>query len=71
MAAVLTGCPQLDAFVQELAKVEINIVPDIKPQDPVIFSGTVRYNLDPGDKHSDDEIWAALERCSMAEAMDT
>jgi ATP-binding cassette subfamily C (CFTR/MRP) protein 4 len=41
----------------------------IVPQDPVIFSGTVRYNLDPGDIHTDDEIWSALQRCSMAEAI--
>jgi ABC-type multidrug transport system fused ATPase/permease subunit len=43
----------------------------IVPQDPVIFSGTVRYNLDPGDIHSDEEIWSALQRCSMADAIRT
>jgi ABC-type multidrug transport system fused ATPase/permease subunit len=30
-------------------------------KDPVIFSGTIKMNLDPFGKHSDDELWNALE----------
>mmetsp|Transcript_1804 Transcript_1804/g.6773 ORF Transcript_1804/g.6773 Transcript_1804/m.6773 type:complete len:156 (-) Transcript_1804:163-630(-) len=29
----------------------------IIPQDPVIFSGTLRFNLDPFDAHTDQELW--------------
>lgn len=33
----------------------------ILPQDPQLFSGTLRYNLDPFSRHTEEEIWQALE----------
>jgi ATP-binding cassette subfamily C (CFTR/MRP) protein 1 len=39
----------------------------IIPQDPVIFSGTLRMNLDPFEKHNDDELWTALELAHLKE----
>ncbi|VDK42673.1 unnamed protein product [Taenia asiatica] len=35
------------------------------PQDPVLFSGTLRFNLDPFNTHSDDTIWAALALANL------
>ena len=37
----------------------------IVPQNPVMFEGTLRSNLDPFDEFSDDDIWDALEGCGM------
>ena len=34
------------------------------PQDPVIFSGSVRSNLDPFGLHSDQQLWESLSKAS-------
>ncbi|XP_026441256.1 ABC transporter C family member 10-like [Papaver somniferum] len=41
----------------------------IIPQDPILFNGTVRYNLDPLSQNSDQEIWEVLGKCQLKEAV--
>ncbi|KAL6602858.1 hypothetical protein ACP70R_043219 [Stipagrostis hirtigluma subsp. patula] len=41
----------------------------IIPQEPTLFRGSVRNNLDPLGLHSDKEIWEALEKCQLKEAI--
>ena len=38
----------------------------IIPQEPTLFSGTVRSNLDPFDEHSDADVWRALAKAQLA-----
>ncbi|KAJ2524877.1 hypothetical protein GGI11_000499 [Coemansia sp. RSA 2049] len=37
----------------------------IIPQDPVLFNGTIRFNLDPFDEHPDELLWEALRRTHL------
>ncbi len=37
----------------------------IIPQDPVLFSGSLRMNLDPFEARTDDQIWTALEHAHL------
>ena len=40
----------------------------IIPQDPTLFNGTVRSNLDPFNEHSDIELWSALRQAGLTDA---
>lgn len=39
----------------------------IIPQDPTMFEGTVRGNLDPLEQYSERELWEALEKCQLGD----
>ncbi|XP_049976741.1 ATP-binding cassette sub-family C member 12 isoform X2 [Alexandromys fortis] len=39
------------------------------PQDPVLFVGTVRFNLDPLGSHTDERLWHVLERTFMRDTI--
>ncbi|KAJ4818555.1 ABC subfamily C transporter [Rhynchospora pubera] len=39
----------------------------IIPQDPTMFEGTIRNNLDPLEEYSDAQIWEALDCCQLGD----
>ncbi|VDK88728.1 unnamed protein product [Dibothriocephalus latus] len=43
----------------------------IIPQDPLLFAGTVRSNLDPEDHFDDDALWHALETVQLKSVVET
>uniref|UniRef100_A0A671PXA5 Cystic fibrosis transmembrane conductance regulator n=1 Tax=Sinocyclocheilus anshuiensis TaxID=1608454 RepID=A0A671PXA5_9TELE len=42
----------------------------IIPQDPMLFTGTMRKNLDPFSQHSDHDLWNALEEVQLKAAVE-
>jgi ABC-type multidrug transport system fused ATPase/permease subunit len=53
----------VDTSTLGLSMLRSNIA--VIPQDPVLFSGTVRSNLDPFDDHTDEVLLGALERVGL------
>jgi ABC-type multidrug transport system fused ATPase/permease subunit len=39
----------------------------IIPQSPVLFSGSMRFNLDPFGEHTDADLWESLERAHLTD----
>ena len=47
--------------ISKLGLYELRSRLTIIPQDPILFTGSLRNNLDPFEKYSDDQVWTALE----------
>lgn len=54
-----------DINTKDLLLKDLRCKISIIPQDPVLFSGTLRYNLDPFDKYKDAELYRALEEVEL------
>ncbi|CAI0410668.1 unnamed protein product [Linum tenue] len=57
---MIDGCD-----VGKIGLMNLREVLTIIPQAPVLFSGTVRLNLDPFSEHNDADLWEALGRAHL------
>ncbi|KAF3450334.1 hypothetical protein FNV43_RR06414 [Rhamnella rubrinervis] len=61
---LIDGCD-----VSKFGLTDLRKVLSIIPQSPVLFSGTVRFNLDPFGEHNDPDLWEALERAHLKDVI--
>jgi ATP-binding cassette, subfamily C (CFTR/MRP), member 1 len=54
-----------DVDVLRIGLVDLRSKFGIIPQNPVLFSGSIRSNMDPFDEYTDEQIMSALEKCGM------
>ncbi|KAL9224406.1 hypothetical protein vseg_000440 [Gypsophila vaccaria] len=58
-----------DYDIAKFGLTDLRRVLGIIPQAPVLFSGSVRFNLDPFTEHNDADLWEALERAHLKEVI--
>ena len=63
-----TGCIYIDGIdVLKIGLKDLRSKISIIPQDPLLFTGSLRRNLDPFNEFSDDMIWKVLKEVHMSE----
>ncbi|EFJ19393.1 hypothetical protein SELMODRAFT_111113 [Selaginella moellendorffii] len=62
---ILIDSLDISAVDVHLLRSKLSII----PQDPVLFEGSIRYNLDPLSTFSDDRIWEVLRKCELMTAV--
>jgi len=58
-----------DVSILDLKLSELRRRISIIPQEPTLFSGTIRFNMDPFNEHTDEEIWKGLENAGLKDTI--
>jgi ATP-binding cassette subfamily C (CFTR/MRP) protein 1 len=55
--------------IQSLGLADVRKTLGIIPQTPVLFSGSIRFNLDPFSEHNDADLWESLDRSHLKDVL--
>jgi ATP-binding cassette subfamily C (CFTR/MRP) protein 4 len=68
---ILSGRIQIDGIdTATIGLHDLRSKISIIPQEPALFSGTLRDNLDPFNEYSDAALWAALAEVELKQVVD-
>ncbi|XP_058798977.1 probable multidrug resistance-associated protein lethal(2)03659 isoform X2 [Phymastichus coffea] len=60
-----------DVPTSEIALQHLRSKISIIPQEPVLFAGTLRRNLDPFEEYTDNDLWCALQDVELKELLNS